>query len=503
MNASLTAAQRDRAAGVLLATACGDALGAPYEFRPPRIRGEPVTMTGGGGFGWEPGEWTDDTSMAVVIARVAATGANLRDTAALDDITAGFVSWADEAKDVGVQTRQVLSTVRGEPTAAHATAVAERLFRATGKAAGNGSLMRTAPVALGYLHDPDALVEAAHAVSALTHGDREAGEACALWCLAIRHAVLRGSFDGLPAAVSALPAERARVWRQRLRDAESVEPHEIEHNGWAVAALMAAWSAINRTPVPADDHAAGSFPASHLRLALDRAVRAGNDTDTVAAIAGGLLGARWGASAIPLPWRRVVHGWPGLRGRNLVALALLTVRGGQPDSAGWPTIPVLDYSGKGDTSMRAGHPNDPGVLLGGVEAVRQLPPGVDAVVSLCRLGSAEVPAPGIRPDDHIEVWLKDDPDPAHNPNLALVLVEAADAVAALRAEGRTVLLHCVQAATRTPAVAALYAARHRGVGAAAALAAIHQVLPRNQLNRTYLAALQALDPHERTGGTTD
>jgi ADP-ribosylglycohydrolase/protein-tyrosine phosphatase len=492
MSASLTTAQCDRAAGVLLGVACGDALGAGYEFGPPRIHGETVAMAGGGAFGWEPGEWTDDASMAVAIAMTAATGADLRSSAALDEITARFVGWMGEAKDVGVQTGQVLSAVRAEPTAGRAAAVAEDLFRRSGKT-GNGSLMRTAPVALAYLNDPDALVEAAYAVSALTHGDREAGEACALWCLAIRHAVLHGTLDGLHVAVSALPADRARLWGERLRHAESVEPHEIEHNGWVVAAMMAAWSAITRTPAPADDPAAGSFPGHHLRRALDRAVRAGNDTDTVAAIAGGLLGARWGASAVPPKWRRVLHGWPDLRGRDLVALALLTARGGRPDGAGWPAIPVLDYSRFGDTSILTRHPHDPDVLIGGIGAVREPPAEVDAVVSLCRLGAAEVPAPGVRLGDHIEVWLTDSADPADNPNLALVLLEAANTVAALRGEGRTVLLHCVQALSRTPSVAALYAARHRGVPLQEALADIRKALPYTNLNPAFLAALRSLD----------
>jgi ADP-ribosyl-[dinitrogen reductase] hydrolase len=248
----------------------------------------------------------------------------------LDAITARFVAWSGEATDVGVQASRVLSAVRAHPTAASAATVAKDVFQRTGKT-GNGSLMRTAPVALAYFHDPVGLVEAAQAVSALTHGGREAGEACALWCLAIRHAVLYGSFDGLHAAVSDLPPERAAVWAARLRRAESVEPHEIEHNGWVVAALMAAWSTIIRTPVPAEDVPRGISPACHLRLALDRAVRAGGDTDTVAAIAGGLLGARWGALAVPQQWRRVLHGWPGLRGRDLIRLALLTALGGQAD----------------------------------------------------------------------------------------------------------------------------------------------------------------------------
>ena len=65
----LTTAQIDRAVGVLLGMACGDALGAGYEFGPPVPDAEAVTMKGGGGFGWEPGEWTDDTSMAMPLAR--------------------------------------------------------------------------------------------------------------------------------------------------------------------------------------------------------------------------------------------------------------------------------------------------------------------------------------------------------------------------------------------------------------------------------------------------
>ena len=66
-------------------------------------------MIGGGPFGWAPGEWTDDTSMAIPIARAAATGADLRDEAVLDGIAGAWVSWAQEAKDVGVQTSAVLA----------------------------------------------------------------------------------------------------------------------------------------------------------------------------------------------------------------------------------------------------------------------------------------------------------------------------------------------------------------------------------------------------------
>ena len=111
----LTSAQTDRAAGVLLATACGDALGAGYEFGPPLPPDTPVGMVGGGTFGWAPGEWTDDTSMAIAIAEVAATGADLQSTEALDAIAARWVEWAGEATDVGAQTRAVLRAAGPQP----------------------------------------------------------------------------------------------------------------------------------------------------------------------------------------------------------------------------------------------------------------------------------------------------------------------------------------------------------------------------------------------------
>src|ERR1700740_864432 len=104
----LTTAQLDRAVGVLLGTAAGDALGAAYEFGPPRGPELEVAMVGGGTFGREPGEWTDDTSVAIAIAEVAATGSDLRQEEALDAIVKRWHEWSRHAKDVGVQTRAAL-----------------------------------------------------------------------------------------------------------------------------------------------------------------------------------------------------------------------------------------------------------------------------------------------------------------------------------------------------------------------------------------------------------
>src|SRR4029077_12827820 len=125
--------------------------------------------------------------------------------------------------------------------------------------------------------------------------------------------------------------------------AESSRPSDFANNGWVVAALQAAWSAIAHTPVPEDDTASGTFRADHLRRALDAAVRCGNDTDTVAAIAGGLLGAVYGASAIPAEWRRLLHGWPGMATRDLVTLATRIVKANNPFSYGAEPLILVQH----------------------------------------------------------------------------------------------------------------------------------------------------------------
>ena len=309
----LTAAQRDRAAGVLLGLACGDALGAGYEFGPPLAPDAEVSMKGGGNFGWAPGEWTDDTQMAVPILFAAEAAA--RDGVSLldreDDVARAWVAWAPSAADVGIQTGAVLRQFRGRvDVAAEEIALAAKdLHEQTGRTAGNGSLMRTAPVALAHLGDPEAIAVAARRLSDLTHADPEAGDACVLWSLAISTAVLTGAID-LGCGLEHLPAQRRDLWSARIEDAAVQPPTAYPNNGWVVHAFQAAWSAIATTPGDGPDH---------LQAALENAVRAGHDTDTVAAIAGSLLGARWGASAVPDTWRSLVHGWPGLTGDDLAA----------------------------------------------------------------------------------------------------------------------------------------------------------------------------------------
>src|SRR6516162_9764684 len=475
---TLSTAQLDRACGVLLGTAAGDALGAPYEFGPPPGAQLEVAMVGGGSFGWKPGEWTDDTSMAIAIAEVAATGADLRLEEALDAIARRWLEWSQDAKDVGVQTRSVLTQAgRHGISAQTARSESAALHQRSGRTAGNGSLMRTAPVALVYLDDEAALVEAARRVAELTHWDPEASDACVLWCCAIRHAILTGVLDAR-IGLQHIPSARRDLWASRLDVAQASKPADFTNNEWVVEALQGAWSAITTTPIPQDDPAEGVFGVDHLRLALDTAVRGGGDTDTVAAIAGGLLGAAYGASAIPAEWRRVLHGWPGMRVRDLIALATRIVGENKPFS----------YDPFGMTPVR--HPHDDEVWLSDVAALQSLPPGVNAVVSLCRVNDHDLPA-GI---EQIDIRLIDIVGPDANPNLDFVLTDTVRLIEELRIEGRTVLLHCVACQSRTPTVAALYGARRQGISGLLALEDVTEVLPDSWPNSDLRKAIKRLAP---------
>ncbi len=264
--------------------ACGDALGAGYGFGPPLGPDVPVTMSGGGPFEWEPGEWTDDTSMAIAIAEVAADGHDLLNPQAQNRVAARWSGWAQGANDVGSQTLAVLDAARQaaarrgqeSPSATDLTHAAQTQHARAGHCGGNGSLLHTAPIALAFLDDPAGLVRVAHQFSALTQHDPEAGEASALWCLAIRHAVLHGNLQGLRLALDHLPDDRALVWSQRLDHAEASIPADFERHGCVVQPLQGAWSAI----ATSRDAAGSDFTsAEHARSGLEAAVR-GSRTPT-------------------------------------------------------------------------------------------------------------------------------------------------------------------------------------------------------------------------------
>ncbi|MFV2195436.1 ADP-ribosylglycohydrolase family protein [Nocardiopsis sp. LOL_012] len=308
----------DRAAGALLGAACGDALGVPYEFGPPLPEKRIPEMIGGGLGPYAPGEYSDDTQMAVCIAETLRDHDAPLSAAALNRAADAFLTWRSEgATDIGNQTARVLGAAGaargGERVAEVMEGAAAEMFASGTPSAGNGSLMRTGPLALAYLHDPAGLAEAADRYSRLTHGDPLAGQACVLWCEGVRRAVVHGDLSGVRAGLDLLPGDARAAWSAWLDEAEARPPHAFGDNGFVVRALQAAWSAVVREP-----H--GFTPSLHA------AVRAGHDTDTVAAIAGALLGARWGVGAIPEGYVSAVHGWPGYRAEGLAELALSIVR---------------------------------------------------------------------------------------------------------------------------------------------------------------------------------
>ncbi|MFC8272948.1 ADP-ribosylglycohydrolase family protein [Streptomyces sp. NPDC057271] len=304
----------DRAVGAVLGSAVGDALGAPFEFGLPgvyreRFPSERGEMCGGGG--WDPGEATDDTQMAVLV------GESLLERGGLDlpDVFARFVAWAAaEPKDIGLQTEDVLGS--GDPW----DTAAARHFQVNGRAAGNGSLMRASTSAVHFAAAGcEATMAAARRIAALTHGDEAAWEGTAVLHELVRVALLGDDpLSALPAALEAVaPAQRER-WATVL--APGWHPDDAtEFNGAVWPCLGSAVWALRTT---------GTFEE-----AMAAAIDLGGDTDTVAAVTGLLAGAVHGPAAIPSRWTDPLHvPLPGFGDRVLraddlrgLATALATV----------------------------------------------------------------------------------------------------------------------------------------------------------------------------------
>jgi hypothetical protein len=250
--------------------------------------------------------------------------------------------------------------------------------------------------------------------------------------------------------------------------------------------MQCALSAIVATPVPTEHPPAEVFRADHLRLALEAAVRAGGDTDTVASAAGGMLGALYGVSAVPWHWRLALKGWPGLNTHCLVHLATKIV---DPD-----VLTRFDYSHGAwrDHPRPLRHPRDDYVWIGAAASLDKLPKGVDAVVSLCPVADGHIP-PGVT---HLDVRLAS--ERGANANLDFVLLDTVRAIERLRSEGREVFVHDLTVQNRAPAVATLYGSRRRDIDIFEGLLDIRAVLPDANPNPEFWSALRRLRPHQNT-----
>ena len=303
----------DRAVGAVVGSAVGDALGAGYEFadapEPDDVKMLPGTLTR------EPaGHWTDDTAMAIAILEVAAAQGTLATEFAANAVGERFLDWYRSGpRDIGMQTKSVLSRATSGLDVSVAAAVE---FKRQPDRAGNGSLMRTGPVALAHLGDADDLALAARAMSTLTHQNIFAIDACVLWTLAIDHAIRTGELVGPQVGLLMIDEHRRSQWEHWIDESETLDPRSFNPNGYVVTALQAAWSAIYSTRERDD----------HFENGVRQAVSIGHDTDTVAAIAGSLLGAAYGVSSVPREWRVGLAGWPDYRDEDLVRLALQAVR---------------------------------------------------------------------------------------------------------------------------------------------------------------------------------
>lgn len=274
---------RDRAIGAFLGLACGDALGTTLEFCTRDSRPPVTSLIGGGPFNLKPGEWTDDTSMALCLADsiLAKRGFDPRDT--MDR----FVRWwrtgensvTGRCFDIGITTREALGRFErtGKPVSGSTDP----------NTAGNGSLMRLAPVAVAWWRSPREAAEIARQQSRLTHGAMEAVEACglfvALLCAAISGAGKAETLDSVRDGAS--PTRGTKLgerWRTAKRD-------QIRSSGYVIHTLEAALWAVNST--------------SSFEKAVITAANLGDDADTVAAVTGQLAGAIYGWSAIPPAWR--------------------------------------------------------------------------------------------------------------------------------------------------------------------------------------------------------
>lgn len=277
-----TTTLEDRGIGALLGLAVGDAVGTTLEFSRRDAKPPLTDMVGGGPFGLKPGEWTDDTAMALALADSLVADSKLDER----DLMKRFVSWhrrgtyscTGRCFDIGVTTREALGRFErdGDPCAGSTNPMS----------AGNGSLMRLAPVAIRHWQDADRRAGLAARQSRTTHAAPEAVHACVAHADMLADAIAGAPIDAVLGATRQSASRSIATivngsWRGKPRAA-------IKSSGYVAHSLEAALWCLGRT--------------ADFRSAVLLAANLGDDADTTAAITGQLAGALYGASGIPAEW---------------------------------------------------------------------------------------------------------------------------------------------------------------------------------------------------------
>ncbi|MBI4493158.1 MAG: ADP-ribosylglycohydrolase family protein [Chloroflexi bacterium] len=304
-----------RAQGCLLGQVAGDALGALVEFQTrPEIAAQypdagPHLLADGGPHGIIAGQPTDDSELALMLARTLVHLGRFDPEAVAISYARWYHRWTHASEpvpcrhewcdpfDVGGTTRTALRPVMPEDV--RAESAAQTAMRAASRSSqANGALMRVSPLGIwGWRHDPVEVAEAARADARLTHPDPVCQEASALFATTIAHAIASS-------ADARQTFQWARAWAhghcqasevaRALGQAERSLPQGFDgpHRGWVLIALQNAFFQLRHAP--------------SLEEAVVATVRQGGDTDTNAAICGALLGAVYGREAVPAQWRRMV-----------------------------------------------------------------------------------------------------------------------------------------------------------------------------------------------------
>lgn len=294
-------ARTDRIRGGVYGLLVGDALGVPYEFHSAGAIPEPdlIEYAPPAGFarshpGVPPGTWSDDGAHALcLLASLLERGClDLDDLARrlIDWLDAGYMAVDGAVFDVGVQTRRAIARLR-------AGAPPEEAGPRGEMDNGNGSLMRVLPLALWHRGSAEELARDAMRQSLVTHGHPRAQICCALYCLWAR----------------AVAEELANAWEQAVAELRALslpDPHRRE-----LDVVVAGVREAPRGTGYVLDCLRSALHVQHhdsYEEVVRAAIRLGNDTDTTAAVAGGVAGLRTGIDGIPARWLE------GLRGKDLV-----------------------------------------------------------------------------------------------------------------------------------------------------------------------------------------